>query len=103
MFSRVSAVVLFVQDLEKCMMFYRNVLGLEVVFGDEDSYAFKLDGQDFALVKLSAAVDMLNEAVVSRSPGQQGMLCADIDDVDALYTTLSGKRVSFIHPPKDQA
>jgi lactoylglutathione lyase len=104
MFRKVNAVVLFVQDLEKCMLFYRDVLGLEVVFSDSVSYAFKMEGQDFALVKRSAAVQMLNEEVVARhwSIAQQVMLCANVEDVDAVYKAYTAKSVPFINPPKDQ-
>ncbi|MFN8375959.1 MAG: VOC family protein [Anaerolineae bacterium] len=105
MLRKVSANVLFVEDLERAMKFYRDILGLTVVFSDDVSYAFKMEGQDFALVKVSAGVEMLNETVLSQPPGaaHRVMLCADVENLDAVYNTLTAKGVEFIKPPKDQA
>lgn len=103
MIRKVNATVLFVQDLNQSMTFYRDTLGLEVVFQDADSFAFRMEGQDFALVTLSAGVKMLNEAVLGLQPGHRVMLCADVADVDAAYKSLLAKGVTFIKPPIDQA
>lgn len=105
MISKVNATVLFVQDLDRSMAFYRDTLGLEIVFSDAVSFAFRMDGQDFALVQLSAGVAMLNEEVlaVEQGAGHRVMLCADVADVDAAYKTLTAKGVTFIKPPIDQA
>lgn len=104
MIRKVNAAVLFVQDLEPMMRFYRDTVGLEIVFSDADSYAFRMEDQDFALVKVSAGVDMLNEQVlaVQYGAGHRVMLCADIEDVDAAYQTLTARGVTFIKPPIDQ-
>lgn len=104
MIRKVNATVLFVQDLDQCMMFYRDKLGLEVVFSDATSFAFRMEGQDFALVKLSAGVEMLNEEVLGLQQGgsHRVMLCADVEDVDTAYKTVSAKGVAFIKPPIDQ-
>jgi catechol 2,3-dioxygenase-like lactoylglutathione lyase family enzyme len=105
MIRKVSAAVLFVDDLEKCMKFYRDALGLEVVFSDEVSYAFKMDGQDFALVHVSAGVDMMNAEVLGqpRQVARRIMLCADVDSADNAYKTLTERGVTFIKPPISQA
>jgi lactoylglutathione lyase len=104
MIRKVNAVVLFVQDLEKSMQFYRDTLGLEVVFSDDVSFAFRMENQDFALVKVSAGVEMLNEQVLVSQSGvsHRVMLCADVADVDAIHKTLTAKGVTFIKPPIDQ-
>ena len=105
MLRKVNANVLFVEDLERAMKFYRDMLGLAVVFSDDVSYAFKMEGQDFALVKVSAGVEMLNAAVLSQPSGvaHRVMLCADVENLDAVYNTLTAKGVEFIKTPKDQA
>jgi uncharacterized glyoxalase superfamily protein PhnB len=104
MIRKVNAVVLFVEDMDRAVTFYRDTLGLEVVFSDAVSYAFHLEGQDFALVKRSEGMKMLNEAVlaVHQEASHQVMLCADVEDVDAVYNTLTAKGVVFIKPPIDQ-
>lgn len=102
MIRKVNAVVLFVQDLERAKAFYHETLGLEVVFSDDVSFAFHLEGQDFALVKRSTGMGMLNEEAFSAQGGCQVMLCVDVEDVDGLYTALTAKGVNFIKPPISQ-
>lgn len=69
MIRKVNAAVLFVEDLERAMQFYRDTLGLEVVFSDDVSYAFRMEGQDFALVHVSAGEQMLNAEVLGVGQG----------------------------------
>lgn len=104
MLRKVNANVLFVEDLERAMKFYRDMLGLAVVFSDDVSYAFQMEGQDFALVKVSAGVEMLNAEVLGtqQAVGRRIMLCADVESVDAVYNALTAKGIAFIKSPKDQ-
>ncbi len=104
MIRKVNAAVLYVEDLEQAMTFYRDTLGLDVGFSDDVSYAFQMEGQDFALVHVSAGVEMLNAEVLGagEGAGHRVMLCADVDDVDAVYQSLTAKGVAFIKPPVDQ-
>lgn len=104
MFNRVSAAVLIVEDLEQCMVFYRDAVGLQVVFTDSDSVAFRMQDQDFALLKVAAAADMISEAAVSanKEAGRRVLLCADVENADAAYTTLTSQGVQFIKPPISQ-
>jgi lactoylglutathione lyase len=103
-FRKVDAVVLFVQDLQKCVAFYRDQCGMEVVFTDEVSVAFKRDNQDFLLLEFAAAAEMVGEAALGthQGAGHEVLLCADVDDVDSAYKTLMAKGVAFLKAPKDQ-
>lgn len=104
MFRKVNANVLFVEDLPGMMTFYRDTLGLDVVFSDDVSYAFSMEGQDFALVTVAAGIAMLNAEVLGQAGmGRRVMLCADVENVDAVYAALTAKGVRFIKPPIDQA
>ncbi len=104
MIRKVNATVLFVQDMDRMLAFYRDTLGLEVVFSDDVSFAFHMEGQDFALVEVSTGIKMLNDEVmaVHKEASHRVMLCADVEDVDAAYKTLTEKGVVFIKPPIDQ-
>lgn len=104
MFNKVDAVVLFVLDLDRCVAFYRDKIGMEVVFSDDVSVAFRRENQDFLLLKFSAAVEMLGEAAIGQhhGAGHEVMLCADVDDVDAAYDALRARGVEFLKPPQDQ-
>ena len=104
MIGNISAAVLFVQDLDACVAFYRDVVGLEVTFNDDVSYAFRLGEQDFVLLHISAAVNMISAEAVM--PGVQGgqrvLLCAEFKQIDAAYEALVAKGLTFIKPPIDQ-
>lgn len=104
MIRKVNANVLFVEDLERAVQFYRNTLGIEVIFTDDVSAALRMEGQDFAIVHLSVGDEMLNETILKEPAGvsHRVMLCADVEDVDSIYETLSAKGVKFIKPPMDK-
>ena len=104
MISKVTATVLIVQDLDKCCAFYRDTVGLEVTFSDAVSMGFRLEGQDFVVLNVSAAMDQISEAAVGWGPAtaHRVFLCAEVESADATYEALSAKGVPFIKPPKDQ-
>jgi lactoylglutathione lyase len=106
MFNRVHAVVLFVHDFDKCLAFYRDTLGLQVALLEPTFAAFKMHDQDFALQEISAAAEMFGvepDALKAQSGKvDRMMLCARIDNVDAVYEALKAKGVEFAKPPVDQ-
>lgn len=105
MIRKVNAAVLFIQDLDTCMKFYRDTLGFKMTFNDDVSFAFELEGQDFVVLTIPAAVDMLGEEAISagKEAVHRVMLCAEVASVDAVHQALTAKGVTFIKPPKDQA
>ena len=104
MIRKFDAAVLFVQDLDRCMMFYRDALGFQVTFSDSNSFAFRLEDQDFVLLKESAAAEMITEEAISlhKEAAHQVLLCAGVEDIDAVHKALTAKGVVFIKPPIDQ-
>ena len=106
MFKRISAVVLFVADINKSVLFYEEVLGLKVVAREPKFAAFKMDGQDFALNELSEGAELVNvpEPGFEAQTGKvdRALLCARVDDVDAAYEALKAKGVEFTRPPTSQ-
>ena len=75
MFNRVTAVVLFVQDFEKCLAFYRDQLGLEVALLETDFAAFKFVDQNFALQGMSKAVELFGVFEAPSGKTDRVMLC----------------------------
>lgn len=106
MFRNVTAVVLFVQDFQKCLTFYRDVLGLPVAQLESGFAAFQMNGQDFALQAIPASAKMINAGESDLAPvdGKLGrvMLCTRVENVDSVYETLKERGVSFAAPPVDQ-
>src|SRR5260221_6019411 len=104
MMRKIDAAVLFVQDLDKCMMFYRDQLGFPVTFSDDNSFAFRLENQDFVLLKLSAAANMVGEEALSlhNEAGHRVLLCVGVEDVDAVYKAFTAKGGAFVKSPISQ-
>lgn len=106
MFKKVTAVVLLVKDLQPSLVFYRDIMGLEVAQVEAKFAAFKMDDQDFALIEYSEAADMVKvgEAAFHAQIGTMGkaLLCTRVENVDVAYETLSAKGVEFTQPPVDQ-
>ena len=104
MISRIYATIVFVQDLTRCTAFYRDTLGFRQIEADEVSTTFMLGDQPLLLVTLPAAAELLAvtpEALVSDGR-PRGLFAARVDDVDALYATLSQQGVTMLRPPLDQ-
>jgi len=101
----ISAVVLFVDDLDKCRAFYQDVLALDFTFNDDVSYGFKLGSTDFVVLKTSAAAAMVTEEAMALTGlgNHRTLLCVGVPNVDDEYKKLTAKGVKFINPPKDQA
>lgn len=104
MIRKIDAAVLFVQDRAKCTTFYRDMLGLPVTFSDDSSVAFRLEDQDFVLLDVSAAAQMISEEALSlhSGAGHRVLLCVGVEDVDVVYKALTAKGVAFIKPPISQ-
>lgn len=102
MISRINAIVLFVEDLEQSIQFYRDTLGFPITFNDLVSYGMKVGEQDFLVLQSRAAAEMVGAEAVGKSTGRI-LFCAGVEDVDAEYEMLKAKGVSMGTPPKDQA
>jgi lactoylglutathione lyase len=105
MIHKIEAVVLFVQDLDKCTAFYRDTFKLQYQGSDADSSNFQLEkGLYLILLSPSGAADLLNtEATELKMTGRpRGLLAAGVADVDAAYEELKAKGVTFLKPPTDQ-
>lgn len=92
-----------VYDLEKCVSFYRNKLGLEMKQNEKDYayFAFKGSGQGLALISVSTANKLFPE-VKFPATGQrthQSFLSMAVDDIDKECGELSARGVTFVIPP----
>lgn len=107
MFRHITAVVLFVHDFQKCLTFYRDVIGLPVAQLEAGFVAFKMQDQDFALQEIPASGPMVGVGLEDFEPMngklQRALLCTRVDNVDAAYETLKERGVVFTRGPVDQA
>jgi lactoylglutathione lyase len=102
MIGSIHATVLFVQDLAECTAFYRDTLGFAVKHSDANSVWF--GDQQILLLQRVAAEQLVGEDTLSsRTEGcPRVLLCAEVEDVDAMHAALEAKGVAFIKPPTSQ-
>jgi catechol 2,3-dioxygenase-like lactoylglutathione lyase family enzyme len=101
--SHVSAISLFVDDLETAKSFYKAVFGVEVVFEDETSVCVKFDQLFVNLLLNSAAEQQVEPApVAGRGSGSRFQLSLWVDDVDAACAALKERGVKLLTGPVDR-
>lgn len=106
MFHKIRTVNLFVHDFEKCLTFYRDALGLEIIRLEPTFVAFKMDDHELHLLQIADGANVLG-VDLSAFESQTGkldrvLLCSQVDNVDAVYQTLSANGVEFTKAPVDQ-
>jgi len=105
MFEKVSAIGLFVADLDQSVEFYRDRIGLTLKTQEKGFAAFDLGGVELALLDLPAAAEMITEDVVRpKVPAGpvRHSLSIDVGDVDSTHQVLVERGVEFVKPPVDQ-
>ncbi|MFW5748641.1 MAG: VOC family protein [Chloroflexota bacterium] len=92
---------LLVPDYTSCFLFYRDTLGLEPVFGDEDGpYSeFKVGEGLIALFPRDIMADVVHRADLPAAATVQdpACLCLSVDDVDATASMLRGRGVTLVN------
>jgi catechol 2,3-dioxygenase-like lactoylglutathione lyase family enzyme len=90
--SKISNIILRVEDLDESLEFYRDRLGMTVL-GSSESFAF-LNGGGVTLVLNAIGADM-----EANPPGLVEVVF-EVDDIDATYEALSGAGVPFRSEPR---
>ena len=99
----ISAITLFVEDLAAAKRFYREVFGLPVRFEDDDSAVFDFGNTIINLLKVTAARELIEPAVVaSHEVGSRLQLTIEVDDVDAICAALATRGVALLNGPMDR-
>jgi catechol 2,3-dioxygenase-like lactoylglutathione lyase family enzyme len=100
----IDAITLFVEDLDRSKIFYRDALGMSVDFEDENSAVFRFENTLINLLKIPAARTLIEPGVVA-SPlsGSRFQLTIPVDDVDAACTELKARGVELLNGPMNRA
>jgi lactoylglutathione lyase len=101
---KISHVRLLVPNVRECFLFYRDFIGLEVRYGNEDTPFAEFQTGDISLAIEPPIVDEPVEAL--RNPTEfsacdQVALIFRVDDIDATYDQLKNKGVEFVKEPHD--
>ena len=101
--SHVSAISLFVEDLQTAKAFYEAIFGVDVVFEDETSVCVKFD-QLFVNLLLNSSAEQQVEPTPVAGPesGSRFQLSIWIDDVDAACAALEELGVKLLTGPVDR-
>jgi catechol 2,3-dioxygenase-like lactoylglutathione lyase family enzyme len=99
----IGAITLFVEDLAAAKRFYQRVFGLPVTFEDGNSAVFDFGNTIINLLKTTAAVELIEPAVVaSCGTGSRLQFTIEVDDVDAMCAELAGRGVELLNGPMDR-
>ncbi|HSD51896.1 MAG TPA: VOC family protein [Candidatus Methylomirabilis sp.] len=104
MFCYLGYVVLFVEDLDHALAFYRDKVGLSVRFQDKGYAELAVAGSKFALLARSRLPELVGEAHTGRpAKGAHGAgVTLLVEDVDRIHRDLSGRGVSFLGSPQNR-
>jgi catechol 2,3-dioxygenase-like lactoylglutathione lyase family enzyme len=101
--GEISAITLFVEDLDATKEFYREVFGLSLAFEDADSAVFKFKNTVINLLKTTAARELIEPALVAtREAGSRLQFTIEVDDVDAMCAELASRGVQMLNGPMNR-
>ena len=99
----ISAITLFVEDLDAAKRFYRAVFGLEVTFEDDQSAVFTFGSTMINLLKTTAAQELIDPArVADRDAGSRIQFTIEVEDVDATCDELRRRGAELLNGPIDR-
>ena len=99
----ISAITLFVNDLEAARRFYVEVFGLPVFYEDESSAVFTFGETLVNLLKATEAPELVAPAPVgSPDAGVRFQFTLGVDDVDATCDELRRRGVELLNGPLDR-
>jgi catechol 2,3-dioxygenase-like lactoylglutathione lyase family enzyme len=99
----ISAISLFVGDLDASRTFYQRVFGLPVHFADADSVVFRLGDTLINLLIERAVPEVIAPASLAPpGAGAQFQFTVNVDDVDGTCATLTGRGVELLNGPMDR-
>jgi lactoylglutathione lyase len=100
---KLTHVRLLVDDVERAMRFYRDVLGLDVTLDAGGGIYYELDAGDviLALFRRDLMHQMLEMGLAPPSQSDPAALTFAVDDVDATARLLEERGATLVAGPKD--
>ena len=99
----ISAITLFVEDLEAAKQFYLKIFGLPVFYEDDNSAVFKFGDTLINLLKSTEADELIRPAkMANRTDGHRAVFTITVDDVDAMCAELTSRGVELLNGPMDR-
>jgi catechol 2,3-dioxygenase-like lactoylglutathione lyase family enzyme len=99
----ISAITLFVEDLDAAKQFYGEVFGLPVTFEDDNSTVFTFGETMINLLRATEAHELIAPGkVADPEAGSRMQLTLTVDDVDAMCAELISRGVTLLNGPMDR-
>jgi lactoylglutathione lyase len=106
--DRVAYVILYVDDLDRSVTFYRDVIGLVLRFAADGFAEFDTRGTRFGLFPRSGLADLLGPAAIAGSTGGREVskpgseVCFVVPDVDRHAERLRAAGAEVLSGPTDR-
>lgn len=101
MFKKLFAVCLLVDDFQKSLTFYKDILGLEVNSQEGKFADFKIGETSLAIFQKDEAIAMFPKEHMKSGGGC--VLGFQVSDIDKAYEELKSKGVEIFEGPKTTA
>jgi lactoylglutathione lyase len=107
MIIQLTHIRLIVSNFKECFLFYRDVLGFSIDWGDENSWYAELhtgEGIKLALFKKDLMAEAVPSAYIPSANDchNKVALVFAVDSVDELYQYLKEKNVTIVTQPQDR-
>jgi catechol 2,3-dioxygenase-like lactoylglutathione lyase family enzyme len=101
--KNIGALTLFVEDVQRAKPFYGEILGLNLIFEDENSAVYDLGNTVINLLNDREAPELIAPApVATRGSGSRVMLTIWVDDTDAAIAEVQGRGGTLLNGPIDR-
>ena len=101
--TSVDAITLFVEDPQRSKAFYEQVFGVNPVYEDANSFAFKFDNLIVNLLATPAAHELIEPGKVGKAAdGARFQLTIEVDDTDAICEQLATPGVELLNGPMNR-
>ena len=99
----ISAITLFVEDLEAAKDFYDRAFGLPIYYQDPNSAVYNFGNTLINLLEVGQAPSLIAPATVAtRDAGSRVQFTIEVEDVDATAAELQNSGVLLLNGPMDR-
>ena len=99
----ITAITLFVEDLDAAKEFYQRAFGLPVHYADDNSAVFRFGPTLVNLLKAEAAPALIDPTrIADPAAGSRFQLTLQVDDVDRVCQELRARGVRLLNGPIDR-
>jgi len=102
--AKLGALVLFIDDVKRSKAFYERIFGVEPLFEDATSVAYRFGDTVLNLAERSGAPELIEPArVAAADAGSSAMFTIWVRHCDEACTTLADLGVGLVNGPMDRA